>query len=462
MSFRMAPAVAVLTLSAGLLLARADDWPQFRGPNGKAVADGTGLPAEWARDKNVLWKVEVPGVAWSCPVVSGDKVFVTTAVADRQQKPRAGGGFGPGGGGFGPGGGGRGGFGPGGGMRGGRAPNVKYSFEVHCLDRTTGKTLWKATAVEQRPTIPTQASNTYATETPVTDGERVYAYFGMTGVFCFDLEGKPVWKKDLGSYSMQNGWGTGSSPVLDGDRLFVQCDNEEKSFLIALDKKTGKELWKKSRSDRSSWTTPLVWKNKVRTEIVCVGTRGVRSYDPATGDTLWELSLGGRGNASASPVGDEERVYVGNGGPFGSAPLYAVKAGAKGDVTPKGGENGEFIAWSNSRAAPTMASPLLYQGQLYIFDQRAGTVTCVDAKTGKQQYRERLPRARGITSSPWAYDDKVFCTDEEGHTFVLKAGTEFKVLGTNRIDEMVWSSPAVAKDTLLLRGVDHLYCIKGK
>ena len=174
------------------------------------------------------------------------------------------------------------------------------------------------------------------------------------------------------------------------------------------------------------------------------------------------VELQWRGNTSASPVADEERVYVGNGGPFGGAPLYAIKAGAKGDITPKGGENGEHIAWSNSRALPTMASPLLYQGHLYIFDQRNATVTCVDAKSGKQQYRERLPQARGITSSPWAYDDKVFCTDEEGRTFVLKAGKEFKLLGTNRIDEMVWSSPAIAGNSLLLRGVDHLYCIKGK
>jgi outer membrane protein assembly factor BamB len=300
-------------------------------------------------------------------------------------------------------------------------------------------------------------------------------------LFCYDLAGKEVWKKDLGSYRMAMGWGTGSSPVLVGDRLIILCDNDEKSFLIALDAKTGKELWKKDRSARSSYATPLVWKNKKRTEIVCMGGSGVRSYDPATGDVLWEMSTGGGGmggtrpgfpggpggmrgggggNSSATPVADEEMLYFGNGGPFGAAPLYAIKAGAKGDISPKDGKDSEFVAWSNRGAAPTMASPLLYEGHLYIFDQRQGFVTCVDAKTGKQAYKERLPQARGITSSPWAYGGKVFCTDEDGVTFVLKAGAEFKLLHTNKLNEMFWSSPAISGGNLFLRGTDHLYCIK--
>ncbi len=460
MSSRIAFTLALIVYGT-ISLARAEDWTQFRGPGGTALSKEANLPSEWSAEKNIAWKVSVPGVAWSCPIVVGDKVIVTTAITEKQSKPRPGQGMG---GGFGgpPGGGagrppGGGGFGRG----GGRAPDVMYHWEIHCLDRATGKTLWKETAVEKKPAIPIHSTNSYASETPVSDGERIYAYFGMTGMFCFDMNGKEVWKKDLGSYSMQLGWGTGSSPVLESDRLFVQCDNEEKSFLIALDKKTGKELWKKSRTERSSWSTPLVWKNKVRTELVCTGSRGLRSYDPATGDVLWELAAGERANNSASAVADEERIYFGNGGPFGGTPLYAVKAGAKGDVTPKSGEStSEYVVWSNTRSAPTMASPLLYKGQLYIFDQRQGTVTSVDAKTGKQLYRERLPQARGITSSPWAYDDKVFCTDEDGKTFVLQAGPEFKVLRTNKIDEMVWSSPAVSGGALFLRGVDHLFCIK--
>ena len=449
MSLRVVLGMTAL-LCGTTLLAHAEDWPQFRGPGGSAVTRETDLPSEWGADKNIHWKIAVPGVAWSSPVVVGDRVIVTTAITDNQKKPR-------------PFGGGMGGKGPGGFGKGGKAPDVLYRWEVHCLDRATGKTLWKSSAIEKKPAIPTHSTNTYASETPACDGERIYAYFGMTGLYCFDLEGKKLWQKDLGVYSMMNSWGTGSSPVVAGELVFVQCDNEDKSFLIALDRKTGKEIWKKDRPDRSAWATPLVWKNKVRTEIVCLSSRRARSYEPATGEMLWELTLTGRGNSSASPVGDEEQIYFGNGGPFGSTPLYAVKAGAKGDITPKTGETtGEFIAWSNSKGAPTMASPLLYEGRLYVFDQRSGFVTCVDAKSGKQNYRERLPQARGITSSPWAYEGKVFCTDEDGRTFVIQAGPEFKLLGTNKLDEMFWSSPAVAGGNLFLRGTEHLFCIKSR
>ncbi|VTU00001.1 Putative uncharacterized protein OS=Rhodopirellula baltica (strain SH1) GN=RB5272 PE=4 SV=1: PQQ_2 [Gemmataceae bacterium] len=222
----------------------AGDSPQFRGPGGTGVFTDARPPVEWGKGKNVAWKVAVPGVAWSCPIVVGDKVIVTTAVSPGQPKPQGGGG------GFG---GGKGGFGGGKG-----APKAMYQFKVVCLDRATGKPLWEKVAKEAVPTIPTHGSNTYATETPVTDGERVYAYFGMTGLYCYDLDGKLVWSKDLGSYPMQAGWGTASSPVLDGDRLVVQCDNEEKSFLVALDKKTGKELWRTDRAERSGWSTPFV------------------------------------------------------------------------------------------------------------------------------------------------------------------------------------------------------------
>src|SRR5262249_48933800 len=265
---------------------------------------------------NVQWKVKIPGVAWSSPVIWGDRVFVTTAITDKQTKPRpgfGGGGFG-GGAGFGggrpgggrPPGGGGGGFG---GMRDRPPPNVMYRWKVMCLNRNDGKVMWEQTAAEKKPTIATHSTNTYASETPVTDGERVYAYFGMTGLYCFDVAGKKVWEKSLGSYKMMMSWGTGSSPVLVGDRLIIQCANEEKSFLIAFNKKTGDELWKVPRTERSSWSTPFIWKTKNRTEIVCAGARRVRSYDPENGKQLWELG-GLEGQASASPVADEERLFV--------------------------------------------------------------------------------------------------------------------------------------------------------
>ena len=456
--------VVGLGVSCLAALVRAEDWPGFRGPNGSATSAEKQLPAEWGADKNIAWKAALPGYGWSCPIVWGDKVFVTTAVSDKQTKPS--GGFG--GGGFG---------GRPGGFGGGRPPDAMYKFEVYCLNAADGKVLWKQTAAEQKPTISIHPSNTYASETPVTDGERVYAYFGMTGVFCFDFSGQLLWKKDLGSYRMMFGHGTAASPALDDGRLFIQCDNEEKSFLVALDAKTGKELWRADRVERTGWSTPLVWKNKLRTEIVCLGTPKVRSYNPATGKQLWELG-GMNGQPHASMVASDELLYVGTGGGpgagfggggfgggrgGGSKPLFAVKAGASGDITLTGGaKSNDGVAWYLPQAGPPMASPLLYQGHLYILEERGGILSCYDAKTGKQVYRERLPGARGFTSSPWAYEGKVFCLADDGETFVVQAGPEFKLLGKNVLSGLTWSSPAVGGGALFLRTVDQLYCIKAK
>jgi len=517
---RISLVIAGLVGSMGLANSGwAETWTQFRGPQASGVASSDNLPAEWSAEKNIEWKAEIPGVAWSQPVVWGEKIFLTTAITENQPKPRpqgaGGGGFGgrPGGGfgrpgfggrppegdeaprgdrpersggnfdgdrdrppqgdgaprgegrpggsrggpggGFGGGpGGGRGGFG-----RGAAPPDAVYQWKVVCLDAKTGKLEWEELAHEGKPTIAIHRTNTYASETPITDGERLYAYFGMTGLYCYDLQGKKLWSKDLGSYPMMAGWGTGSSPVLEGDRLFVQCDNEEASFVVALDKKTGEELWRKKRDERSNWATPYVWKNKIRTELV-TGGGTMRSYDPATGELLWELG-GMQGRCSATPVGDDELLYFGTGGGMGGAgPLVAIRAGANGDITLGSGEkSSDSVAWMVSRGGPPMASPLLYDGNLYVLDQRGGIIACYDAATGKQHYKERLPGAKGFTSSPWAAEGKVFCLDEDGQTFVLAAGPELKVLATNKLDDMFWSSVSVAGNKLLLRGLDRLYCI---
>jgi outer membrane protein assembly factor BamB len=437
------------------------EWAGFRGPGGTGVADEKALPLEWGADKNVAWKAKAPGTGWSSPIVWGDKVFITAASSDQDRRPRVGGG-----GRGGPGGPGRDGFGPGGGP-----PNATYRWEVFCLDRGTGKVLWKELALEGRPRIPKQASNTYATETPVTDGERVYAYFGMTGVFCYDLSGKLLWKKDLGAYATDAGHGTASSPALDRHRLFLQIDNEEKSFLVALDGRTGEELWRAARDERTNYSSPVVWKNKVRTELVAAGSNKVRSYDPATGKVLWELGVGG-GRCPASPVGDDERLYVGGGrgdgrggpgGGFGGGGggLFAVRAGTSGDATLKRGDTSNTgVEWSQSRASLDGPSPLAYKGQIYVLGQGAGFLSCFDARTGKQVYRERLPNARGFWASPCAGDGKVFCLDTTGTTYVVQAGPEFKLLSQNRIADELWASPAVAGGSLILRGVDSVYCLK--
>jgi outer membrane protein assembly factor BamB len=430
----------VLVCTTAILAA---EWPQFRGPGGSAIATDKNLPVEWGADKNVAWKVKVPGYGWSSPIVWGDRVFVTTAVTDRQEKPTGSGNWQP---------------------AGSRRPaDAPYRWEVYCLSAADGSVVWSRPAAKRKPTYAVNSSNTYASETPATDGERLYASFGEAGVFCLDMAGKQLWTKDLGVYRTYGSHGTGASPALDDGRLFIQCDNDEKSFLVALDARTGKELWRRDRAEATGWSTPLVWKNKARPEVVCLGSKRILSYAPATGAVLWELG-GTNGQALASPVGGEDLLYAGTGGQTGGGrPLFAVKAGASGDITLKpGASSNEGVAWSLPNAGPLIATPLVYEGHLYVLEQHLGVASCYDAKTGKQAYRERLPQARGFFASPWACAGKVFCLDEDGQTFVLAAGPEFKLLGRNRLGETCWASPAPAGDSLFLRTVDHLYCIKNK
>jgi outer membrane protein assembly factor BamB len=421
---------------------RAEEWPQFRGPGSLGVSAEKDLPSEWAPDKNVRWKVEIPGAGWSSPVVWRERVFVTTAVTEKRFKPKP--------------------FSESyGGINVGKGSDESYRWEVLCLERATGKILWKQTAAEGKPAIPIHPTNSFASETPVTDGERVYAYFGPKGLFCYDMDGKLLWKKDLGAYKMQMGWGTGSSPALDGDRLFVQCDNEEKSFLVALDKKCGMQLWRVDRDEKSSWGTPFVWRNKERTELVAGGGKKVRSYDPATGKLLWDLG-GMSGTFTTTPVADDERLYTGSSGmPGTKSPLVAVKAGASGDITLKEGESSNAgVVWCQNKVSPFVTSPLVYSGYVYVLDSRLGMVSCYDAKAGEPVYVKERLAPTGFTASPWAYDGKVFCLDQGGRTFVLKAGPKFEVLARNTLDETFAASPAVAGGDLFLRGVTCLYCIK--
>jgi outer membrane protein assembly factor BamB len=519
-----------ILICVGLFMAaarpgRCEDWPQFRGTNGSATSAESRLPVEWATDKNVAWKVSLPGAGWSQPVVWKDKVLVTTAIGDKPSRPGRGGGGG-------------------GGMMFGRKPDTVYKWEIHCLNAADGKTLWKQTAAEKKPVIGSNPTNGYATETPATDGERVYAYFGGIGiVYCFDLDGKPHWNAEIGAYPTQMNNGTGSSPALADGRLFIQCDNDEKSFLVALDAKTGKELWRTPREERTGWSTPLVWKNSARTEVVCLGSPNVRSYDPETGKQLWVLG-GMSGQIKASAVADSDLLYVGSGGGFGgfggfgggrggfprgpgggsegngpggpprggddrggpapggedrgapprdgddrgappqgaddrggpggfprgpggrggaggSRPLFAVKPGASGDITLKSDEKSNAgVAWRLTTGGAATPSPLVYSGYLYVLEDRGAIVTCYDAKTGDKLYKERIQGARGFTSSPVGYAGKVFCLDEDGTTWVLKAGPKFEVVGENKLGEMAWSSPAAANGSLFIRTVDHLYCIR--
>jgi outer membrane protein assembly factor BamB len=429
------PRFSLLVLAAALALATApalsQDWPQFRGAGSDNVAGAVGLPSEWGAEKNLAWKIRIPGQGWSSPVIAGDRVFVTTAVEEEapEKVERR--------------------------LKGGL-----YRWEVHCLDLATGKTLWRRVAHEGAPRIATHQGNTYASETPVTDGRRVYAYFGMTGLFAYDMEGYLVWQKDLGAFPMQADWGTSSSPLLHDGTLFLQVDSEGDSFLVALDAETGKEIWRALRDEGSNWSSPVIWRNEKRTELVAAG-RKVRSYDPKTGERLWEMSLGG-GRCSSSPAGDPERLYVGSEErEDGGGTLFAVRAGASGDITPREGETTSAgVVWSREKGAPAMASPLVHEGLVYALKRRTGIVTAYDAETGAEVYKKRLEGAPGFWASPWVADGKVFCLDENGTTHVLRAGPEFEVLARNPLDEQVRASPAVTPRGLVIRGAEHLFAVR--
>jgi outer membrane protein assembly factor BamB len=334
-----------------------------------------------------------------------------------------------------------------------------YRWEVSCLDLKTGETLWKSTAREGSPRIKKHRATNYASETPVTDGKRLYAYFGMNGVYCFDLNGTLLWEKDLGAHYTLNGWGTGSSPVLHQGRLFIQVDNEDKSFLVALDAKSGDELWKKDRDETTNYSTPFIWKNSQRTELV-VGGKTTRSYDPVNGDLLWELKTDGY-YTIPSPVADHDLLYLGNAARRNiPGTFFCIQPGAEGNITPAEGEStSSGVLWSDVDAPTSYPSPLLYEGLLYLLDVRGRELTCLDASTGEEVYQEKIDDVAACWASPWAHEDKIFFTDEKGVTTVLKAGREFQLLHRNILDDKVWASVAVSSDAYLIKGSDKIYCI---
>jgi outer membrane protein assembly factor BamB len=416
---------------------RAGDWPQFRGPAGRAAADGTNLPDTWAKDKNILWQVEIPGRGWSSPVVSGDRVFLTAVLNDKTPPPR----------------------------KGlyiadlfGRIPPGEHKWMVYCLDFHTGKTLWSQEPKKGLPGSTIHLKNTYASETPVTDGHRVVAYFGNLGVYCYDLSGKELWTKSLGTYKTRLGWGTGASPVLHKDRVYIVHDNEENSFLVALDIRTGAEVWKVARAEKSNWATPFVWEHSRGTEIVTPGTGMVRSYDLG-GNLLWEF----KGMSSISiptPSADKDLLYISSGYVLdGLRPVYAIRSGARGDISLKPGEkDNDHIAWCQRTAGPYHPSPLVYGGRVYVVYDR-GFLACYDAATGKEVYgRTRIDAGSDkFTASPVAADGKIYCVSEDGDTFVIRAGPRFEVLAKNSLDEMCLATPGLARGSLLLRTASHLY-----
>ncbi len=435
--------VVLLSCLHNALCAQApENWPQFRGPGARGVANATKLPDRWSATENVAWKTDVPGRGWSSPIVWGSRVFLTTAVnLGELETPQKGLYF------------------------GGNRPKpreVPLDYRVLCLDLSSGKILWERTVHQGLANSPIHLKNSCASETPVTDGQRVYAYFGNQGLYCLDREGNLVWSRRFEPRATRNGWGTAASPLLHGDRLYVLNDNDDQSYLLCLDKTTGKDVWRVARDEGSNWSTPLLWQNDLRAEIVTVGTDKVRSYD-LDGKLLWWLT-GMSSITIATPYADRGLLYVSSGYVHDNLrPVYAIRPGASGDISLEPDQTGnEFIAWCQPRAAPYNPTTLVYQGRLYVLYDR-GLIACFCAATGEPLFkRQRIPKGRHFTVSPWAYDGKVFCLNEDGVTFVLRAGDEFELLHTNELadDDMGMATPAIAGDRLILRTSARVYCIR--
>jgi outer membrane protein assembly factor BamB len=422
----------------------ADTWPQFRGPGARGIGpDDPRLPEIWSTRENVLWCVDMPGTGWASPVVWNKTIFIHTNmnVAGEGTAHK--------------------------GMSGGRIqyypPKEEHRSIALALDFETGRFLWQTELHRGIPKPSRHPKNSYASETPVTDGRRIYFHIGDLATYCLDMKGKILWTKEWPIKATRYGYGTASSPVLHKNRLYLLKDNEEESFLFALDKATGREIWKIGREEPSTWSTPYIWENKLRTEIVTSGSKKVRSYD-LNGKLLWEIARQAT-LAVPTPFSDDGLLYVTTGYPTDpTSPVYVIRPGASGDITLKAGETSNaYIVWSLSQGGPIDPSSIVYKGKYYCLTD-AGFITCHDAKTGKEFYgKQRLDPAGGsFTTSPWAYNDRIFCLSEDGDTYVVQAGPEYRLLRKNSIDEACMASPAIANGNLILRTYTKLYRLGNK
>jgi outer membrane protein assembly factor BamB len=428
-----------LTLAVPTEAGKDARWPEFRGGAASGVVEDNNLPDTWSTTKNVVWKTEIPGIGWSSPVVWGDRIYVTTVRREgKGEAPKKGLYFG--------------------GERG--KPKDVHHWLVYCLDWQSGKVLWEREVHKGVPETGLHVKNSYASETPVTDGERVYAYFGNVGLFCLDRDGKEVWHQKWDVVPTAFGWGTAASPTLYKDRLYLVNDNNKQSFLVALDKQTGKQVWRVERDEKSNWATPFIWENEKRTEIITCGKK-VRSYD-LDGKVLWELT-GMSTIVIPTPLTGHGLLYISSGYVgYPHKPVYAIRPGATGDISLKEGTTSNaFIAWYQKNAGPYNPSPLLYGDYFYVLYD-FGMFGCYEAKTGKMIYdRVRMgPGAKAFTASPWAYQGKIFCLSEDGDTFVIKAGTKYTLLGKNSLDEMCLATPAIARGSLIIRTQSKVYRIE--
>ncbi len=433
----------VLFLSAGVSglgvpPSATDDWPQWRGPKGAGIGEGT-YPDRWSPTEHIAWKTEIPGKGHSSPAVWGDRIFVTTAIEGAE-------------------------------IPGWKAP-VHLGFDrkpgyvnenstgvghmltlkVYAIQATTGRILWERTSFEGPPHDDRHKSNTYASSTVATDGKWVYAFFEFAGLYAYDFAGTLKWKIDLGGMA-KGGLGPGTSPLIYENLVILQCDQEmgEGSFIAGFDRTSGKEVWRVARTTRRSWATPIVVVASGRDELVASGAEAVMAYDPRTGRELWTAP-----GTVSHPI---PSVVTGRGLVFAAAGsqakvLLALRPGAQEEAASR-------VAWKYNRGTAYVASPIFYGDYLYLVSD-GGIMTCLDPVTGAVQYEGgRVPVPVTVRSSPVAFGGKILVTSEDGETFVIKAGPKHEVLATNSVDEPVWASLALARGMVFIRGERHLFAIR--
>lgn len=437
--------IVLISLSAaGSSSAPLDEryWPQWRGPQFNGVAPMGNPPIEWSEDHNVAWKVEIPGDGYASPVIWEDKIFLLAAVpvADGDDTP----------------------FDPGVAEQRGRrqrgrrqaAPPPSMDFTVMALNRADGSVLWSRVARHETPHQGKQVNNSWASSSAITDGEHVFAFFGSRGLYAYDMSGNPVWDVDFGEMQIRNGFGEGASPVVHGDTLVLVWDHQGDSFIVALDKSTGAELWRRARDEPDTWATPLVVEDGGRAQVITAGERHTYGYDLQNGELIWE-GPGLTVNPIPSPVYADGIVYLTSG--YRGAALRAVRLGdARGDI-----EGTAAILWEHNRDTPYVSSPLLYAGTLYFLKSNSPILTAFDVASGRPHYGpQRLEGLREIYASPVGAAGRVYFLGRDGGALVIENGSEFKVLATNSLDDGFEASPAVVGDELYLRGRRFLYRIE--
>jgi outer membrane protein assembly factor BamB len=423
------------------------NWPSFRGAQGRGVAEGFTTPVTWdiGRTENVLWKIPIPGLAHSSPIIWGDRIFVVSVIYSKGEQSLKVGLYGSG---------------------NAAKEDGDFSWHVICIDKKSGKILWDKTAYTGIPKIKRHTKNSHASGTPCTDGKHVVAYFESEGMYCYDFDGNLLWEKDLwvvnkGAFDMPSlQWGGGSSTTIHEGMILLQCDtNDDNDYLAAYNIEDGEEIWKTKRDDNPTWSTPTVYAGKKHAQVIINGYKHIGGYDIKTGKEIWKLT-GGGDIPVPRPILWGDLTFITNAHGRMS-PIYAIKLSAKGDISLPGQETSNaYIPWSIRRGGNYMTTPIVYRGFLYCCSDR-GQLSCFEPRTGKLLYREVLSGTRGFgfSASPVAADGKLYLTNETGEVFVVEAAPEFKLLAMNKMGEICMATPAVSEGVLYFRTRSHLVAI---